>query len=94
MYIFIALKDKSSNLVQNAENAIPETNLNVAYSKKFKRLEFFHGNARFGKSQTCTYWLKSPSVDLCPLQYVKCINPSDVDKEFYYFVHVVLDVGT
>ena len=94
MYIFIALKDKSLNLVQNAENIIPEANLNVAYtgSKKFKRSEFFHGTTRFGKSQTCTYWLKSPSLDLCPLQYVKCINPSDVDKEFYYLSGHVIEL--
>ena len=83
---FIALKDESSFLIHKPENVVPGTDSNVVnklHDVKFRKLEFFHDSTHFRKSHTCTYWLRNPSLDLCTLQHVKCINPSEAEREFH-----------
>ena len=64
--------------------------VNTLHGSRTIKLGFVDDSTLFNKSQT--HYPRKVSLLICPFQHVKCIKPTEVDKEFQYVSGHILEL--
>ena len=93
-YVYIIVfKDKLPQVEHYKQTLASDKHIksiNTLHGTKTIKLGFVDDSTLFNKPQIC--YPRKVSLLICPFQHVKCIKPSEVDKEFQYVSGHVLEL--